>query len=221
MRLSNAGFHRRELLSCGIRAGGLALAGVGLGSLRNAEDAAARTEQLVAGTQDVAAGTEVGTGAEALAALLEVERLAELAYRQVLRAGVLRAGAQQTARALLAHEQAHVGILDAWSRTLGGASVRSSIDEPAATKALAAHHVTGSLTKLGGERDALRLLIGIEAAVERAYSRAIARLGDPVHVRVSLEMMACDAQHATVLSELLHPGDVSRAVPGPLVPGTR
>lgn len=201
---------RRELISRSILAGGLALAT----SLHAAEDAAARVEAAVR--------AEDAAGADALRALFEVERLAEVAYRQVLRSGVLAAGARRAARALLAHEQAHVGVLGAWLRAAGGRRpAPSAMDAPAAANVLAAHHVSGSLQNLRSEHEALRLLIAVEAAAERAYSRAVSRLRDPVRLGVSLEMMACDAQHATVLSELLYPGDVSRAVPGAFVPETR
>jgi len=159
------------------------------------------------------------TDGQVLAGTLEVEKLVVLAYRQVLASGALGAGIQGTAAQLLQHEDEHVAALAAALRRLGAAPSVGPTNVASADKALAAHQVSTSLTNLRTERDCLQLLIDVEAVAEGAYFIAISKLRDSSSLRLSAEIMACEAQHWTALSELLHPGDLASAVPSPFVEG--
>jgi hypothetical protein len=142
--------------------------------------------------------------------LLALELLLALAYRRALGSGLLTAATESTVGGLLEHELAHASVLEAELRRLGVAPTHSAAAVSGVDPARAALH---------DQRDALHLLAAAEAAAEAAYFGAMSKLGDGSLARTAAEIMACEAQHATQISELLHPGDVERAVPGAYVQG--
>jgi hypothetical protein len=143
----------------------------------------------------------------ALLALVSAEQVLVASYEQVLNAGVLSPPATTRANEFLAHERAHL-------RAVAGALARLGGTVPSTPRAL------GSAAAPASDRAGLRLLLALERAALSAYYAEIARLRDPGAARVAAEIMACGAQHATELRELLSPGDVLRAVPGAFVFGT-
>jgi hypothetical protein len=122
-------------------------------------------------------------------------------YERVLRSRLLTPDATATIKALHAHERAHAGAL----RTLGA---------PATAKPETA--LTG---RLRTQADCLKLLITAEEFALGACYDAIEHLTDARALRVATAMMGAEAQHRTVLSELLHPGDVMAALPASRVIG--
>lgn len=167
----------------------------------------------------VAALAAARTDAEATRGLVRVELLLTFVYQRVLASGLLSASAEAVARELLGHEQAHEEILARELSRLGGTAPQSPATVAAADRALAARHVGRKLAGLRTGRGCLRLLVAVEGAAEGAYYNAMSKLRDPALLETGAEIMACEAQHATVLSELLHPGDVARAVPDAMVRG--
>jgi hypothetical protein len=152
--------------------------------------------------------------------LLRLELLLVFAYQRVLASGLLSASAEPVARELLAHEQSHGAVLATELTRLGGTFPQGPANVAAGDRALAAHNVGARLVGLRSSRGALRLLVEVEGTAERVYYKAMSKLRDPGLLETGAEIMACEAQHATVLSELLHPGDLARAVPDAMVQGT-
>ncbi len=165
--------------------------------------------------------SQSATKTAALAAVLDVELLVEFTYERVLGLELLEIAGARVAGGFLAHERAHVGLLRGWLSRLGEIPAPPPVDDRAADQRLASHQVPIQLAGLRTERDALKLLIAVEAVAAGAYERAISVLVDPPLLRSAGEMLASEAQHATVLSELLSPGDVASAVPDACVVGTR
>jgi hypothetical protein len=151
--------------------------------------------------------------------LLRFELLLAFVYERVLASGLLSVSAEPIVRELLAHEQAHAAVVAVELTRRGGTTPQSPASVAAADKALAAHHISRRLAGLRTGRGCLRLLVAVEAAAEGAYYKAMSKLHDPALLETGAEIMACEAQHSTVLSELLHPGDLSRAVPDAMVQG--
>jgi rubrerythrin len=151
------------------------------------------------------AGTGSDTGA--LRATVRAEQVLVATYEQLLGAGVLGASAARAATEFVAHERAHVAALTSELRRLGGKPPR----EPRGLGPV----------RPAGERAAIRLLLGLERAAISVYYTELAQLQDGRAARTAAEIMACEAQHTLALRELLSPGDVSRAVPGAFVYGTR
>jgi Ferritin-like domain len=194
---------RRELIRRGIAVGGLAAASLGIAPALGA----------------AAAATPGPTDGDVLQKTLEVERLLVFCYQHVLRVGALSPRAALVVRQFLAHEQAHVGALASDLAPLGGARVAGPADDATADDALAGAHVSGTLGGLRTERDCIELLLSLEAVAEAAYFSAVSKLHDHGLLQTAAEIFANEAQHAATLSELLHPGDVSRAVPTGFVRG--
>ncbi len=148
-----------------------------------------------------------GSDAGALRATVRAEQVMVATYEQLLGAGVLGPTAARAATEFLAHERAHVAALTSELKRLGGRPPR----EPRGL---------GPVMP-ASERAAIRLLLVLERAAISVYYTELAQLHDGRAARTAAEIMACEAQHTTALRELLSPGDVSRAVPGAFVYGTR
>jgi len=104
----------------------------------------------------------------------------------------------------------HLAAVDALGITHGLLAVtRSDLADPADARRQALARLAA--TSLGE----------VEAVAVSAYGRLISALINPMLVRSAAEMLASDPQHATVLSGLLYPGDISRAVPDAFVTGRR
>lgn len=196
---------RRGLLCGSIRMAGLSLAAWTTGLA------------IAVPTSSAQAQAEV----EALSAMLEAELLVAFAYGRILRSGVLSVFSTPVATTLLAHERTHVALLRGWVDKLGGVQPPPITGVGEADAALTADHVSRRLSEMASESDALRLLIAVERVSVGAYYHGFSTLAEPTLVRRAAEMLASDAQHATVLSGLLHPGDVAKAVPDAFVQGAR
>jgi hypothetical protein len=70
------------------------------------------------------------------------------------------------------------------------------------------------------QRDYLRFLVDLETLIARHYRFAIELLTAETRLWAAAEIMANEAQHATVLRELLSPGKVKHAIPSAFVAGT-
>ena len=123
------------------------------------------------------------------------------AYERVLGSGLLTPKAAATIKALYAHERAHAAAL-------------TKLGAPATAKP-----ETALTRQLRTQADCLQLLITAEEFALGACYDAIERLTDARALRVATAIMAAEAQHRTVLSELLHPGDVTAALPASRVIG--
>jgi hypothetical protein len=123
------------------------------------------------------------------------------AYDRVLGSRLLTPKATAAIKALHAHERAHAAALE----KLGAAAT--------------ARPETALTGRLRTQADCLQLLITAEEFALGACYDAIEHLTDARALRVAAAMMAAEAQHRTVLSELLHPGDVTAALPASRVIG--
>jgi hypothetical protein len=164
---------------------------------------ATRRELIARGLARRPAGGDAGS----LRALTRAEQVLVVTYAQVLAAGALSLPATSRATEFLAHERAHLETISRELKRLGGTLPRSS--RPLST-----------LPTLTSDRAAVRLLLVLERAALHAYWVELGRLRDARASRLAAEIMACGAQHATELRELLSPGDVKRAVPSSFVFGS-
>ncbi len=177
--------------------------GVGVGSALGAGAAAAATE----------------TDPELLTALLESEQLAAFSYHYVLHSGLLTPYTHGVVHPILNQERAHVRALGAALTRLGATPPEEPVTVGNADKLLAASRQQGSLTQLHSERDCIMLLIRVEFALEGFYYTAVSKLQDAQTAGTLARIMASEAQHACVLSELIRPGNVDKAVPSAFVEG--
>lgn len=154
-----------------------------------------------------------------LVSLLRVERVLVVAYEHALATGLLTPSAQQTVSLFLGHERAHVHALSVNVAALGG-TVPAAPEGTAAFEAeLRQLRVRRSPAELRNERQHVRFLTDLETLIARHYRYAIARLSAAKPLSMAAEIMANEAQHATILREVLSPGNVKRAVPTGFVAG--
>jgi hypothetical protein len=166
------------------------------------------------------ADTGVPSDSDALAKVLEAERLIVLGYRQVLASGTLGTGDAAVLEPFLAQELEHVSTVAAQLEALGTMSDTSPLDVTAGNALLAKHHVPGSLTDLHARADCLKLLVNLESVAEGAYFTALKTLGHADLVTLCAQAMACEAQHWTVISGLRNPGIYVKSIPWPFVTGS-
>jgi Ferritin-like domain len=158
------------------------------------------------------------TEPEVLSNVLEIERLMVLGYRRVLGSGRLTPTVAKTVGGMLAHETEHVSAIASHAAQIGMTAPASPLDLDTAQALLRKYQVTGSLRDLPrSEGGCLVLLVDLESAAEQAYLTGLRDLHRPELIRVSAEIMSCEAQHWTVLMELLNPGQIVKAVPWPFV----
>jgi hypothetical protein len=152
---------------------------------------------------------------------MRVELLLLYVYDHVLTSPALPPFAHPTVTVLRAHEQAHVDALGAQltARHAGAPSPPPSI--AVANRYLARRNVGGRLGHLRGAKDALFLLLSLERVAIGAYFVALREMGDPGLIVLAAQIMASDAQHEAMLSELLNPGMIPAAVPDGLVQGVQ
>jgi len=144
-----------------------------------------------------------------IAPVLTVERALAVSYRHVLDSGALGHHARNVVRSSYEHELAHV-------RAFGGRVASGPAAVAAAAKVLSAP----ALASVHSEADCVRLLLAAEQAALRAYFKAMSQFSSTRLLQLAAEIMASEAQHVTLLTELLYPGDIDKAVPVPFVQGT-
>ena len=167
------------------------------------------------------ADTPAPSDAELLGQSLQVERLMVLGYRRVFASGLLTPAIQRAIAPHLEHELAHVKALAARLETLGAPAPTGSLDSKTAADVMAQYHVSDSLTDLHTQNDCLKLLVDLESVAEGIHYTALKDLRSPALQHLSAQIMACEAQHWTVVSGLRNPGQYVKAIPWPFVYGTK
>jgi Ferritin-like domain len=176
---------------------------------------------LAGGARAASADTPAPSDAELLGKSLEVERLMVLAYRRALASGALTPAIQRAITPHLAHELSHAAALAAQLTALGAPAPNGPLDLKNARSTMAEYHVSDSLTDVRSEVQYLKLLIDLESVAEGIHYTALKDLRSAPLQRLSAEIMACEAQHWTVLSGLRNPGQYVKAVPWPFVFGSK
>lgn len=185
--------------------------------LRGCAGAAIASSLFVGGAAHAATESD----AQLLVPVAGTELLAAFVYQRLLDSGIFSPRGDRLAQRLLDAEHAHARAIATELGRLGGTPPPPFTNVTEAERVLSAHQVPERLGELKSEHDAIILLARIEWMLEGAYYGAIQKLTSPRLLRLSAQVMASEAQHGTMLSELLHPGDVNKAVPSPAVTGTR
>lgn len=170
---------------------GGALAGVAVAAATSPADAGA------------ARATRTANDARVLIGLLRTERRLIATYRRVLGAGSVNVVVAPELEGFLAQEREHIVALERGLVLLGAplpAASSPSVDAGAPTQAAA-----------------LNTLLSAETVAQSAYLGAVSKLQEPGLVQIAAEIMACEAQHATLLRVLQNPSDLAGSVPAAFV----
>lgn len=189
---------RRQLLAGALGAGGAA--------------ALVRAAPAVAQAQ--------GDGA-LLTAALQFERLSLLAYREMLRLPVLSPHDRRVLTELLTQDRAHAQALELQLTALGMALPAPPAGPGEVDHALSTHGMSAHVSGVKDLKGAVGLLLDIEGLCAGGYYTAVEKLASNPSAVQAAQMLASEGQHQTLLSELLHPGDSTQAVPSWYVAGIR
>lgn len=168
---------------------------------------------------DAAAPYLPAADARVLRAALRTELLSVFVYGHLVAGGLLGPVAEALARTVLPHELTHVQTLQAELARLAQPAPMPPATVAEADAQLAQLNSSGRLTDVHREIGALDLLYDVEAISIGTYDAAIKQLSDPRLMQVALEIMGAEAQHASALGGLLHPGKWDRVVPVASVQG--
>ena len=144
---------------------------------------------------------------------LQAEQLIVYAYELAAASRVISPRVEPVVNQFLGQEREHADALAVNIERLSGPLPTPPANLAAFEAGLRALQVDRSTTSLHNERDHLRFLVMVEIALARAYHFAIEQLSDDKLIQTSAQIMANEGQHATILRELIAPGDVKRAVP--------
>jgi hypothetical protein len=180
----------------------------------------------------VAAGYALGAPASALGGdpptksdrqivrdLVAIELLLIAVYHHVIATGLLSRRVERITRRVLAQERMHAAALRRELRRLGASSPASITRLEEIDRALLALKVSGQLERLRDEHDCVHLLLDLETAAEGAYFQAISQLQSVQLARLCAEILACEAQHQSAVSEARRPGNAWQAAPTAFVKG--
>jgi hypothetical protein len=152
---------------------------------------------------------------------MRLELLVLYGYDHVLVSPVLPRSAHPAVAQLRDHEQAHVDALRAQLTARHAVAPSPPPSMAVANRYLARRNIGGRLGHLRGAKDALFLLLSLERVAVGAYFVALHEMRDPGLIVLAAQIMASDAQHDAILSELLNPGMIPAAVPDGLVQGVQ
>ena len=150
--------------------------------------------------------------------LLDAERLLRYGYEHALGTGYLKHDARKLTRLQLAHEEEHVAALESHLRALNLPASALKEEHPGQFPPSV---VTDLFQAAQHESGALQVIVQIENVAESSYFTAVGTFNDPALVRLATQILACEAQHWTMLVDLLHKGDATHAVPHPAVRGSK
>jgi len=197
------GSTRRELVRGGLAAGAVAAAAAVLPPLLSPAGARAAL---------------IGDAA-VLVFALRAEQVIVYAYQGALASTVISTPAAEVLTMFLGQEKEHVDALTVHLGRLGGTAPTAPGDLATFEQLLRELQVSESPSSLRNERDYLSFLVKVESAVAAAYHFAIEQLADDELIQTAAQIMANEGQHATLLRELISPGNVNRAVPRAFVGG--
>jgi ferritin-like protein len=148
-----------------------------------------------------------------LAGVLEVDQLALYVIGELLSRGIMHPAAGGVASRIHEHEQTHVQLLGIEVARVGQTASPGPRTVAEADRRLSALNASGRLSHVHSSDDALRLIYDLVSMVIGQCWEALHTLTDAPLIRSTAEIMAAEAQHASAIGGLLHPGKWERVVP--------
>ena len=148
-----------------------------------------------------------------LVTVLEVDQVALFVIEDLLSGGKLHGTAAGVVGRIHQHEQAHVQLLTIEVARLGQKAAPAPRSVAQADRRLTALNASGRLGHVRTGDDALRLIYDVESMVIGRCWEVLHTLTDAALIRTTAEIMAAEAQHASAIGGLLHPGKWERVVP--------
>lgn len=139
--------------------------------------------------------------------LLGLERVAARVYAEAGGSPDISPAGRSLAGRIGAQEHAHAAALAA---LLGKpAPAPTALSVPATEAALARHGLKVTFGSLRSERDWFTLLERLENHLEGAYYESLRHLSGGANATLAARILACEAQHATLLLSFRNPSDIA------------
>jgi hypothetical protein len=173
-----------------------------------------------AGSADAAGGVpaqpqaDLQSDVRVLETLLHGERVLQYAYGRAFQVWRFKPATVNLLRLMLAHEREHEKWLEGQIASLGGggsAAGRSGGPFPPPA-------VSALFENINGQRT-VTALIKVEELIQGSYFHAVRELKSPELARSLAQILACEAQHSMMLTDVLDHGDLPELVPLAFVRG--
>jgi ferritin-like protein len=153
-----------------------------------------------------------------LSKALVLERLSVLAYTALIPLPALSAHERRVLRTLVHQDRAHVRALEAEMTARGIALPPAPTGPAALDQTLSAKGMSAALAGTKTLKQTVQLLLDIEALTQGGYYMIIRDASDPALALRGAQVLANEAQHSTLLTELVSP-EITQTVPGWYVTG--
>jgi hypothetical protein len=151
-----------------------------------------------------------------LEGLLEIEQALQYAYRRVLQSWSFDPSTRAVLQLALRHEVEHAAVLEQQMPVLGsGSSPAAGAGRPGSTLSDVRTLLNGAQTP----REALQVLTRVESLSEADYFNAVGEFQSPQLALTAAQILACEAQHWSLLLNVLTEGHLPEVVPDPFVRG--
>ena len=141
-----------------------------------------------------------------------------VAYTALIPLPALSAHERRVLRTLLRQDRAHVRALEAEMTARGIALPPAPSGSAALDQALSAKGMSVTLAGVKTLKQTVQLLLDIEALTQGGYYLIIRDASDPALALHAAQVLANEAQHSTLLTELVDP-EITQTVPGWYVTG--
>ena len=137
-----------------------------------------------------------------LQSLLHGERVLEYAYRRALEVWHFKPATADLLRLMRSHERQHARWLEAEIAALGGSASTGAGGGPFPPPDVAAlfQNVNGART--------ITALISVEALIQADYFHSVGEVKSPELARSVAQILASEAQHSMMLTDVLDHGDL-------------
>jgi hypothetical protein len=153
-----------------------------------------------------------------LSKALVLERLSVLAYTGLIALPALSAHERRVLRTLVRQDRAHVRALEAEMTARGIALPPAPTGPEALDQTLSDKGMSATLAGVKTLKQTVALLLDIEALTQGGYYMIIRDASDPTLALRAAQVLANEAQHSTLLTELVSP-EVTQTVPSWYVTG--
>lgn len=149
---------------------------------------------------------------------LQFERLSVLAYAQLSGLAGLSAHERRVLRLLERQDRSHVRALQSIMLERGLTLPAPPSGPQAVDQALSTKGMSGHLAAVSTLKQAVALLLDIEALAQGGYYMVIRDIREPAIAQRGAEILANEAQHAMLLTQLVST-EITQTVPGWYVTG--
>lgn len=151
--------------------------------------------------------------------LLAIERIQDYAYHRVLQSWSLNASTRNVLELVLGHESEHAAVLQMQAAALSSGLSPSAQAAARSGGSSEMSNVQSQLRDAQTPRDAIRVLTKVESLSEGSYFNAVGEVQSSHLSLILAQILASEAQHWSLLLNVLTEGAMPQVVPDAFVRG--